>query len=62
MEAGRWSDKIHPEKVRQIHCFFISEDNASGRSNQSLLRRAGEHRGDKEQGGLGGEGMSWTNG
>lgn len=49
LEAGRWSDKIQPEKVGQIHWvlffFFIWEDNASGKSNQSLLGRAGEHQG-----------------
>lgn len=64
MEAGRWSDKIQPEKVGQIHCFFfILEDNASEKSNQSLLGRAGEHRGgDKERGGFAGGGMRWRNG
>lgn len=63
MGAGRWSDKIQPEKVRQIHCFFISEDNASGMSNHSLLQTAGEHWGEiRSKGGLRGGGMRWRNG
>lgn len=43
MEAGRWSDKIQPEKAGQTHCFFVLEDNANGKSNQTLLGMAGEH-------------------